>query len=856
MKSDKDRQEMAESPCIEEIPREHEQIIRKEFNLEVSRAEDRLKISAYEQQAGEAGTVRHYEEIPVPIDTISARCREMAETLNKTNRQGRVSPDILVKLREIGQVFFDDLLPHAVKEKIRNTKTENFILNIDDTLVHIPWELLFDGNQFLCQRFNMGRLVRTRQNVLGTSKPRDLSDPLKMMIWADPGGDLNGAYSEGIQLRDYIDRNSDFIKVSLRADNITSDYIKEKIRNYDFVHYAGHSDYDRENPGESGWRLSSGRFRAQEITKMAGTGAMPSLIFSNACQSARTEGWEIKASFHDEIFGMANAFVLAGVKHYVGTFWEILDEPGRRFALEFYKHLFSGMSVGEAMRHARLVVIKEYGEETIVWASYLLYGDPAFNYIEHIQKTEALNRKKEESLHTGTQRPVPKSHQKIRASDNFSEGKPRKRKPNWKRLSVTFLLFLSVVLWGYPGILRNSSSEYEAAALSYYNAGNFEDALETCKTLENKDPQVRLGYLVQGDIYLRQGNLDGARSFYQKALQASKGTDREKSDALMGLGRIASVQNQTDQALKYYRQATDTAPASSNGYLAQAMLANNSGDLKEALELLDKAGKLSPDNQLLASVTNETRRNVRVLQDQEKQERITRLVAELLESMKSRSHALRSDTWTSVPLTLWVMDFETQGYAMQEGENRLIGAGIADALIRDSRVRLVERALLDKLLEELKLGTSRLTDSGTALSLGKILAARFILSGKIIHSGPHAQVSVRLIETETGLIFASVTEPFASAVPTSGLTDKLSNDLLNKLKERYPLRGKISKVKGNEIRLNIGQKEGVAIGQRFKVINKDVVLEVIIGETDTSLAKIIQGENVLTEGLRIEAFYE
>ncbi|MCP4353885.1 MAG: CHAT domain-containing protein [Desulfobacterales bacterium] len=824
------------------------------FHLEVSRAEDHLKISAYEQEAGEAETVRHYEEIPVPIDTISARCREMAETLNKTNRQGRVSPDILVKLREIGQVFFDDLLTHSVKEKIRNTKTENLILSIDDTLVHVPWELLFDGNQFLCQRFNMGRLVKTRQNVFGAGRSRDLSGPLKMMIWADPGGDLNGAYSEGVQLRDYIDQNSDFINVSLRADNISSDYVKEKIRNYDFVHYAGHSDYDRENPGESGWRLSSGRFRAQEITKMAGTGAMPSLIFSNACQSARTEGWEIKASFHDEIFGLANAFVLAGVKHYVGTFWEILDEPSRRFALEFYKHMFSGMSVGEAMRHARLVVIKEYGEETIVWASYLLYGDPAFNYIEHIQKTEALNRKKQESLHTGNQRPVPRSHQKIRASDDFSERKPRKRKPDWKRLSVAVLLFVSVVLWGYPGILRNSSSEYEAAAVSYYNAGNFEDALDACKTIENKNPQVRLGYLVQGDIYLRQGNLDPARSFYQKALEASKGTDREKADALIGLGRIASVQNRTDQALEYYRQATDTAPESSTGYLAQAMLANNSGDLKESLELLGKAGRLSPDNRLLASVTGEIRSHIRVLQDQEKQERISRLVADLLESMKSPSQALGSDNWTSVPLTLWLMDFEIQGYAMQEGEDRLIGAGIADALTRDNRVRLVERALLDKLLEELKLGTSRLTERSTALSLGKIMAARFILSGRIIHSGPHAQVSVRLIETETGLITAALTEPFAGAVPTSDLTEKLSENLLNKLKERYPLRGKISKVKGNEIRLNIGQKEGVAIGQRFKVKNGDVIIEVISGDTDTSLVKIIQGEKVLTESLQVEAF--
>ncbi len=287
------------------------------LHLDVTRVADRLKIIAYEQLTGESGTVRHYEEIPIPIDTINSRCREIAETLNKANRRGCVSRDILTKLREIGQVFFDDLFTHTVKEKVRKSAAEHLILNLDDTLVHIPWELLHDGKQFLCLRFSMGRLVRTRQNVPGGDRSRKLGNPLKMLILADPGGDLNGAYAEGTQLRDYIDQEQNIVNASLRTDSITPDYIREKIRNFDFVHYAGHSDYDQENPGESGWRLSSGRLRSREIMKMAGTGIMPSLIFSNACQSARTEGWNIKEHFHDEIFGLANAFVLSGVKHYV-----------------------------------------------------------------------------------------------------------------------------------------------------------------------------------------------------------------------------------------------------------------------------------------------------------------------------------------------------------------------------------------------------------------------------------------------------------------------------------------------------------------------------------------------------------
>ena len=825
--------------------------------LEVARVADRLKISAYEQFLGEAGTVRHYEEIPIPIDTIDSRCREIADTLNKANRRGRVSRDILVKFREIGQIFFDDLFTYNAKESVRKTSAEHLILNLDDTLVHIPWELLHDGKQFLCQRFSMGRLVRTKQNVPGNGRARKLARPLKMLILADPGGDLNGAYSEGTQLRDYIDQQWDTVNVSLRTQDITSDFIREKIRNYDFAHYAGHSDYDRENPAESGWRLNQGRFRAQEIMKMAGTGIMPSLIFSNACQSARTEGWEIKESFHDEIFGLANAFVLAGVKHYVGTFWEILDEPSRRFALEFYKHLLSGESVGEAVRHARLTLIQEYGEETIVWASYLLYGDPTFNYMDQVR--EERSEARDEGAEGSGQRAASPG-KKIRAQEDvidFSQGRGRKKNRGRGLLTLAggVILMAALLLWAYSGIFKKDTLEFESAALTAYHAGNFGEALRACKIIEEKNPQVRLAYLIRGDIYLRQGKLDAAQAEYRQATDVLKGTDRQKARAFIGLGRIASVRKQTDAALEYYREATDAAPGSELGYLSQALLMNDSGNSGESLEILEQAAGLAPESRLIASVIKDIRKKVMVSRNQEKQARINEMVKDLLARADSLPEALPSDGWTSAPLTLWIMEFETRGYAVQEGEDRLLAAGIADALIEQGHVQLVERALLDSLLKELKLGTSRLIDRNSALSLGKLLAAKLILSGQIVYSGAQTQVSMRMIESETGLISAAVSETFGGAVPGAVLADRLSEKLVNKIKKRYPFRGVISEMKGDIAFLSIGQKIGVAIGQQFKVIdNDDVILEVVSVEMDRSVAKVSKGGKGLGRGQRVEAF--
>ena len=87
---------------------------------------------------------------------------------------------------------------------------------------HLPWELLNDGRQFLCQRFNMGRSVKTRQNLIG-ARTRLLARPLRMLILSDPENDLKSAYVEGTLIRDYMDQNKDLINASLRSGNISLD---------------------------------------------------------------------------------------------------------------------------------------------------------------------------------------------------------------------------------------------------------------------------------------------------------------------------------------------------------------------------------------------------------------------------------------------------------------------------------------------------------------------------------------------------------------------------------------------------------------------------------------------------------
>jgi len=357
------------------------------INIDVTRDGNAVKTTIHENQRGTLSSIQHYDTLDIPIEKIDARCHEMVEMLNTTNRSGQVSKKTLTRLREIGQIFYDELFSQSTKEKLRFSQAKYLQLTLDDQLVQIPWELLFDGNQFLCQRFCMGRSVKTRQS-LPTNNNRQVDNPLKLLLIADPRGDLNGAYQEGLQLRDYMDRYKDQFHVTSFFDNVTPDTLKEKMRNFDMVHFAGHADYQESNFSESGFRLTQKSLKASDIKRMAGAMPMPSLFFANACQSARTESWGLNDQFENKLYGLANAFLVSGVKHYVGTFCEILDEPSRKFALVFYEKIRQGIPVGEAIQSARWALIKEFGEETIAWSSYILYGDPTAQYADHSPPAE------------------------------------------------------------------------------------------------------------------------------------------------------------------------------------------------------------------------------------------------------------------------------------------------------------------------------------------------------------------------------------------------------------------------------------------------------------------------------------
>ncbi|QTA90862.1 CHAT domain-containing protein [Desulfonema magnum] len=346
-------------------------------NSKSSETEYSLKISIRDSD----DAMRRSEDKSVRMPEIEHQWREIVEKINKKNSASVIRGDILEDLIRMGQGACGEFLTPDIREKLLTTRARYLILEVDADLVHLPWELLYLNGAFLCERFSMGRIPGTYQKT-PLVEPRVLNKPLDMWIVADPRGDLPEAEAEGEMLCEYMDQMN-LEEPLVYADLATSvgpDDVREKIKQYDLVHFAGHATYHPERPGQSGWRLTHGNFTASDIYETAVGKAMPALVFSNACQSASTAKWErSEGKSQDEPFGLANAFMLAGTKHYLGTSWEIKDKPGSDFARSFYESLLLGNTVGESVRLAR-DRLKQSGNNDS-WAGYVLYGDPRISYL-------------------------------------------------------------------------------------------------------------------------------------------------------------------------------------------------------------------------------------------------------------------------------------------------------------------------------------------------------------------------------------------------------------------------------------------------------------------------------------------
>jgi tetratricopeptide (TPR) repeat protein len=372
---------------------------------------------------------------------------------------------------------------------------------------------------------------------------------------------------------------------------------------------------------------------------------------------------------------------------------------------------------------------------------------------------------------------------------------------------------------GQTGIVGN-----EGLAAVYVKEGRTEEALELAKEVERKAPQRSYANVLKGDLFYSQGKIKEAKTEYQKASEKKGGEIYHKALGHNQLGRMYADAGQYTKARDSYDQAVAIDPFWVEGTTNKGRTFEKEGKWDKALESYRKGLRLDKKDTFAAVLAKRAQQMLELQKNTERKKRIDRLVKDLAARFRSQEEEISpegEDSWTSRPMILSFTDFQEKGgLSERDGFSAVLIAHLTDSLNASGRVQVVERALVERLLEELNLGSSELADPATTLKLGRILAAKLVGTGSLYHLPEGTLMSFRIIDTETSAIPKVLNKQFSSQVSLEKELYLLNRDILHTIISRYPLRGFVVQASGNQVIINLGSKNGVVLGTKFEILEE------------------------------------
>ncbi|MCO5171263.1 MAG: CHAT domain-containing protein [Planctomycetes bacterium] len=136
--------------------------------------------------------------------------------------------------------------------------------------------------------------------------------------------------------------------------------LEAEVGHYDVIHFAGHAAYEEEFPGLSHLALGAGRadpaWERLTVRDVLQLRLRPCLVVLSGCQTARAS-----ASRGEELIGLAHAFLVAGARAVIGTYWPFEPPVAQALLPGLYDGLLAGLSPPHALRAAQLALLRSSG---------------------------------------------------------------------------------------------------------------------------------------------------------------------------------------------------------------------------------------------------------------------------------------------------------------------------------------------------------------------------------------------------------------------------------------------------------------------------------------------------------------
>jgi len=169
-----------------------------------------------------------------------------------------------------------------------------------------------------------------------------------------------------------------------------------------------------------------------------------------------------------------------------------------------------------------------------------------------------------------------------------------------------------------------------------------------------------------------------------------------------------------------------------------------------------------------------------------------------------------------------VLDFQLQGETFDNPDmGTIVAEWFITAMVREGRFDVVERRLLEKVLNEQKLAMTGIVDASSASQIGKVLGVKVVITGSVMKLHNIIEINARIIDVENGSI---ITAENVRALSSTNLQD-LVIQMSGKIMKSFPLEGYVVNRSGDAVTLDLGLRTGVKSGMQFLVYKEGQVIK-------------------------------
>ncbi|MCE2699424.1 MAG: CHAT domain-containing protein [Anabaena sp. 49633_E8] len=266
------------------------------------------------------------------------------------------------------------LLISPLEKEIQATKPKQISIIATGKLRYIPFEALYDGNQYLIEKYPISYLTRLSSRSLQITTTSNTPTARKVLAFGNPKPNspfsLNGTESEVKAIIPIFPGSEYFMNNKATLSNF-----KTQISRFSILHLATHGCFQKgECTLNTGGKLKENTLLfADKSWHIQDAGLLGlqnvELVTLSACQTSLNTN-----SNGEEISGLAYLFERAGSKAVIATLWGVADEETKEIMVEFYQNLKQGMRKDEAFRQGKLSQIKN-NVHPFYWSPFVLIGD-------------------------------------------------------------------------------------------------------------------------------------------------------------------------------------------------------------------------------------------------------------------------------------------------------------------------------------------------------------------------------------------------------------------------------------------------------------------------------------------------